>query len=329
MRARTVLAAAGALAAFGIGRRLVALGPVAPELRRPFLLLPLSITNTVALRLLRLPARFPPVRDDVVLTEQDVPGAPDATAFLFEPRGGRTTDGALLWIHGGGYVGGAAVMDHDFCAQLAADLGVLVLSVEYRLAPEHPFPAAHDDCFAALRMLHDQAAERGIDPARIAVGGASAGGGLAAGVVQRAVDEGVPVAFQLLEYPMLDDRTVLRRDHEGRGRFAWTPASNRFGWTSYLGHAPEEPETRAYAAPGRREDLRGMPPAWIGVGELDLFFEEDADHVRRLEAAGVPCRFVAVPGMYHGADAIARDAESMRRFRGRMVEAVRAGLSVG
>jgi acetyl esterase/lipase len=329
MRTRTVLGAAAALAAIGIGRRVTALGAVAPELRRPLLLLPLSITNRIVLRVLRLPARYPAIRDDVRRTEHAVPGAPGATAFVFEPAGVRTSDGALLWIHGGGFVGGAAAMDDALCADIAAELGMLVVSAEYRLAPEHPFPAPLDDCFAVLTWLHGRAAEYGVDRSRIAVGGASAGGGLAAAVVQRAVDDGVPVAFQLLEYPMLDDRTVLRRDDEGRGRFGWTAPSNRFGWTSYLGHAPEESETRPYAVPGRREDLTGLPPAWIGVGELDLFFEEDVEYVRRLEAAGVPCAFVSVPGMYHGADAIARDADSMRRFRARMIDAVRVGLSAG
>ena len=329
MRIRTVLAATGAAAALAIGRRVAALSPVAPELRRPLLLVPISVTNTIVMRVLRLPSSFPPIRDDVRMEEHAVPGAPGATAFVFEPKAGRTTGGALLWIHGGGYVGGAAAMDHALCARFAAELGMLVVSAEYRLAPEHPFPAPLDDCFAVLRWLHSQAEVFALDPGRIAVGGASAGGGLAAAVVQRAVDEGVPVAFQLLEYPMLDDRTVLRRDDEGRGRFAWTPASNRFGWSSYLGSAPGGSEVAPYAVPARRSDLHGLPPAWVGVGELDLFFEEDVDYVRRLEEAGVPCTFVSVPGMYHGADAIARDAPSMRRFQDRMVEAVRRGLSVG
>jgi acetyl esterase/lipase len=328
MRSRTVLAAAGAVAAVGIGRRVAALGPVSPELRRPFLLLPLSITNSVVLRLLRLQSGHAPVRDDVRMTEHAIPGASGAGAFVFEPTAGRSSDAALLWIHGGGYIGGAAAMDHGLCARFAAELGILVVSVEYRLAPEHPFPAPLDDCSAVLGWLHGRAAELAVDPARVAVGGASAGGGLAAAVVQRAVDEGVPVAFQLLEYPMLDDRTVLRRDDEGRGRFGWTAASNRFGWTSYLGHAPGERDVAPYAAPGRRTALSDLPPAWIGVGELDLFFEEDLEYARALEAAGVPCTVVTVPGMYHGADAIAAEAPSMVRFRERMVEAVRSGLSV-
>jgi acetyl esterase/lipase len=326
MRARTVVAAAAGLAAAGIGRRAAAIGRVAPELRKPFLLVPLSITNRVVLRVLRLaqtPAAVPP---DVVLTERSVPGSADAKAFVFDPVD-RTSDGALLWIHGGGYVGGRAAMDQDLCARFASELGILVVSVEYRLAPEHPFPAPLDDCFAVLQWLHDDAAALGVDPARIAVGGASAGGGLAAATVQRAHDEGVPVAFQLLEYPMLDDRTVLSENREDRGRFGWTPASNRFGWASYLGRAPAERTLPPYAAPGRRTDLSGLPPAWIGVGELDLFFEEDVEYSRRLEAAGVPVAFVSVPGMYHGADAIAGKAPSMQRFRAGMIDAVRQGLA--
>jgi acetyl esterase/lipase len=326
MRTRTVLAAAAGLAAVGIGRRMSAIARVAPELRTPFLLVPLSITNRAVLRLLRLSTPKPGLQPDVVLTERSVPGSVHAKAFVFDPVD-RTSAGALVWIHGGGYVGGRAAMDQELCARFASELGALVVSVEYRLAPEDPFPAPLDDCFAVLSWLHDEAAALGVDPAGIAVGGASAGGGLAAAVVQRAHDEGVPVAFQLLEYPMLDDRTVLSDNRRDRGRFGWTPASNRFGWASYLGHAPGEPETRPYAAPGRRTDLTGLPPAWVGVGELDLFFDEDVEYVERLEAAGVPVTFVSVPGMYHGADAIVADAPSMRRFRQRMIDAVRAGLA--
>lgn len=325
MRTRTVLAAAAGVAAVGVGRRVAALTQVSPELRRPFLLLPLSV-NRLTLRALRTAPKPPLLPPDVLVTERSVPGSDHAKAFVFDPVD-RTSTGALLWIHGGGYVGGQAAMDHALCSRFASDLGILVVSVEYRLAPEHPFPAPLDDCFAALRWLHDDAAALGVDPARIAVGGASAGGGLAAATVQRAHDEGVPVAFQLLEYPMLDDRTVLAENREDRGRFVWSPSSNRFGWTSYLGHVPGDPEARPYAAPGRRTDLAGLPPTWIGVGELDLFFAEDVEYRERLEAAGVPVTFVSVPGMYHGADALAGEAPSMRRFRAQMIAAVREGLA--
>ncbi len=327
MRARTVVATAAGLAAVGIARRATAMRRVAPELRRPLLLVPLSITNRAVLRVLRLSRQAPPLPSDVHRTDRAVPGSSTAEVLVYDPVD-RTSDGALLWIHGGGFIGGQAEMDQTLCARFASDLGILVVSVEYRLAPEHPFPAPLDDCFAALRWLHDDAAALGVDPARIAVGGASAGGGLAAATVQRAHDEGLPVAFQLLEYPMLDDRTVLSENGQDRGRFGWTPASNRFGWASYLGHAPGESESRPYAAPGRRTDLSGLPPAWIGIGELDLFFEEDVEYVRKLEAAGVRATFVSVPGMYHGADAIAGDAPSMERFRDGMVDAVRKGLGI-
>jgi acetyl esterase/lipase len=323
MRTRTVLAAAAGLAAVGIARRASAISRVPAELRRPLLAVPLAF-NRFTLPLLR---RTPPdavLPPDVLLTEHAVG---TATAFVLDPVD-RTSEGALLWIHGGGYVTGAAAMDHALCARIASELGILVVSVEYRLAPEHPFPAALDDCVAVLRWLHGEAGPLGVDPGRIAGGGASAGGGLAAATVQRAHDEGVPVAFQLLVYPMLDDRTTLSENREDRGRLVWTPASNRFGWASYLGHAPGEAETRPFAVPGRRTDLSGLPPAWIGVGDLDLFFEEDAEYVRRLEAAGVPVTFVAEPGMYHGADGIAADAPSMRRFRDGMIEALRDGLAV-
>lgn len=328
MRKRTVLAAAAGLAAIGVGRRASAITRVSPELRNPFLLIPLSITNRVVLKALRLARTSPPpLPADVVLEQRSVPGSDHAKALVFDPVD-RTSAGALLWIHGGGYIGGRASMDQALCARFASELGMLVVGVEYRLAPEDPFPAPLDDCFAVLEWLHDEAAALGVDPARIAVGGASAGGGLAAAVVQRAHDEGVPVAFQLLEYPMLDDRTVLAENAEDRGRFGWTPASNRFGWASYLGHAPGEAEPRPYAAPGRRTDLTGLPPAWVGVGELDLFLDEDVEYVRRLELAGVAVTFVRVPGMYHGADATAEQAPSMQRFRAGMIDAVRRGLAV-
>ncbi|MEL7208924.1 MAG: alpha/beta hydrolase, partial [Actinomycetota bacterium] len=204
----------------------------------------------------------------------------------------------------------------------------LVVSVDYRLAPEHPFPAALDDCMAALRWLQGRAAELGVDATRIAVGGASAGGGLAASVCQRARDEGGPdICFQLLNYPMLDDRTVLVDDHEGRGVFVWTPTSNRFGWSAYLGGHPREVDDRPYAVPARTEDLAGLPPAWVGVGELDLFHAENVDYASRLGAAGVDCALHTVPGMYHAADGIAAGAESMREYRAAMVSALDDALA--
>jgi acetyl esterase/lipase len=247
---------------------------------------------------------------------------------LYERPERHDRSGALLWIHGGGMVMGAPEQDDRWLSALARDLGILVVSVDYRLAPEHPYPAGLDDCMAALRWVHGAAGELGIDPDRVAVGGASAGGGLAAAVALRARDDGgPPLCFQLLNYPMLDDRTVLRVDHGGTGAYVWTPASNRFGWSAYLGSPPQEHDDRVYAAPARATDLSGLPPAWIGVGQLDLFHAEDVDYARRLTSAGVVCELVEVPGMYHGADELVPKAARMRAYRQSMVDALRVALT--
>jgi len=160
------------------------------------------------------------------------------------------------------------------------------------------------------------------------VGGDSAGGGLSAALSQLARDRGgPPICFQLLEYPMIDDRTVLRTDHEGRGVFLWTAESNRFAWTAYLGRPPTHDDAPRYAAPLRTEDLGGLPPAWVGVGDLDLFYAEDVAYAERLQAAGVPCELYIQPGMYHGADSITPDKPSARAFRDAMTAALAAGVA--
>jgi acetyl esterase/lipase len=201
-----------------------------------------------------------------------------------------------------------------------------VLSVDYRLAPEDPFPAGPEDCYTALDWLHAQADSLGIDRERIAVGGASAGGGLAAMVCQMAQDRGLPVAFQLLIYPMLDDRTVLLDDHEGRGELIWTPAQNAGGWAMFLGHPVRAEEDRPYASAARRADLSGQPPAWIGVGGIDLFYAEDVAYTDRLEEAGVDVELVVVDGMPHGLDMIGW-LPRMKDFRQSAVDAL--GRAVG
>ncbi|GAA4399144.1 hypothetical protein GCM10023168_06030 [Fodinibacter luteus] len=325
-----VATAAVALAARAVRRRRAALAGIPTELLAPMAWLPLPVGPAVVRVARRLPALPTPVRPGVDAERRTVAAVGDTPVdvIVYRPAGRATPSGALVWIHGGGLVIGDVEGYHETCSGLAADLGILVVSVDYRLAPEHPFPAAVDDCYAALRWVHETADELGVDRSRIAVGGDSAGGGLAASLAQVAHDGGeVPVCFQLLVYPMLDDRTVLRHDHDGRGVAVWTPSANRYGWTAYLGHPPTAGPERPYAAAARRDDLTGLPPAWIGVGERDLFHDEDVDYARRLREAGVACELHVVPGMYHAAERFRPRVPSMAEFTRRLAEALRAGLA--
>lgn len=243
-----------------------AMADVAPDLRSPLLPFMPSTRRAGLLPLFRLSSRIrTPSGPGVTVAERRV-GDLAVPVMVTTPTEVQPPRPAVLWIHGGGYIVGSSRLEAFGTARLARDLGVVTVSPDYRLAPEHPFPAALDDCMAVLRWMRDNADELGIDPARIAVMGASAGGGLAAAVAQRSHDEGIGLRAQVLVYPMLDDRTALRTDHEGRGRFLWTPASNRFGWTCYLGREPRMSDAPQYAAPARRTDLAGLPPrGWESV----------------------------------------------------------------
>lgn len=249
---------------------------------------------------------------------------------LYRPAGVTEPAPALLWIHGGGYVFGSAKQDDALCLRFSKALGITFASVDYRLAPEHPYPAPLEDCYAALTWLADLPA---VDRDRVAIGGASAGGGLAAALALLARDrrseygsdggsDGGKVApvFQLLVYPMLDDRSSsapIDPNHR-----LWDPRANRFGWTSYLGGA--DPEV---AVPARRTDLSGLPPAWIGVGTHDLFHDEDIEYARRLAEAGVPCQVELVAGAFHGFDLVAAKAPVSRQFFRMQCEALRPALT--
>ena len=220
-------------------------------------------------------------------------------------RPDKATGAGLLWIHGGGLVGGVAKMDDRFCGETAQQLGVTIVSVEYRVAPKFPFPAGLDDVHAAFTWFLDHAAAWGVDPARIVVGGQSAGGGLAAALVQRLYDEGRHVAAQWLWCPMLDDRTALNTELDASDTSCGTTgrtatAGARTCGTRSLGAAP-------YASPSHREDLSGLPPAWLYASDIELFHDEVVDYAARLKDAGVDTTLDIVPGVPHAVEATLRD----------------------
>jgi len=257
----------------------------------------------------------------------EVPGG--ETLHLFLPHGEHRRS-ALLWVHGGGLVIGNAAQDRARCARLAMDLDVVVASVEYRLAPRHPYPAALDDCLAAWTWVLDHAADLGVDSRRIAIGGQSAGGGLAAALAQRIHDgAGTQPAAQWLFCPMLDDRTAADRNLDAVRHFVWDNVSNRVGWTAYLGSAPGAEDVPTYAAPARRDDLAGLPPAWVGAGDVELFFEEDRSYAERLTAAGVPCVLDVVPGAPHAFETVAARTPVAREYCARAEAWLRERLASG
>jgi acetyl esterase/lipase len=197
---------------------------------------------------------------------------------------------------------GSADEQYSTLKSIVLAIGCAAVAVDYRLAPETPHPGPLEDCYAALQWLFTHADELGIDPGRIAVGGSSAGGGLAAALALLARDRGeIPLLFQLLIAPMIDDRTcTLANPHPYTGEFIWTPQANRFGWTSLLGQEPGGADVSPYAAAARAEHLEGLPATFINVGALDLFLEEDMEYARRLMRAGVPTELHVYPGAYHG-----------------------------
>jgi acetyl esterase/lipase len=223
----------------------------------------------------------------------------------------------LLWIHGGGMFLGSAATEDARCADWSAELGVTVVAVDYRLAPEHPYPAPLEDCFTALAWCAGRST-------RVVVAGASAGGGLAAGLCLLARDRGGPaIAAAHLYYPMLDDRHQTPSARELADTVVWNRRLAHLAWASYLDGRPAD----GLAAPARAADLSGLPPTTVDTAELDLFRDEDAEYARRLHAAGVDTRFDLVPAAVHGFDLIAPHAAVSRAATLRRLAALRTTLT--
>lgn len=259
-----------------------------------------------------------PVLEGVAVEEQRVPrpeGEDPVRVRIYRPAAQSGVLPALLWIHGGGYVLGNVEQDDLFAKNVVTTVDCVVVSVDYRLAPEHPFPAPLEDCYAALRWLARNAGELRVDPARIAIGGASAGGGLAAGLALLARDRAeVKPVLQLLIYPMIDDRNVEPPSDTLPDTLLWSRENNRIGWRCYLGREPGGEGVPAYAAAFRAQALSGLPPAYIGVGELDLFLDENLEYAQRLLRAGVPTDLHVYPAAFHGFEGLAPSADVSRRF---------------
>ncbi|AKN74063.1 esterase [Streptomyces sp. PBH53] len=270
-----------------------------------------DLTDPVTARknLAELAAAVPaPDTADLDIEDHTVPADPDVAVRIYRPQQAR---GAVVWLHGGGFVMGSVDTEHPWAARMASLSGAVVVSVDYRLAPEHPFPAALDDGYAVLTWLAEHTAELGIDPGRIAVGGHSAGGGLAAAVALRARDrQGPPIRFQLLNQPQLDDR----QETWSQQNFTDTPWMNRdkitASWRHYLGSRP----ATAHAAPARATDLSGLPPAYIATAEFCPNRDEDIAYAVRLLQAGVSVELHQWPGTFHGSQAILSAEISQRQI---------------
>jgi acetyl esterase/lipase len=305
---------------------------VDPELVNPLITGPQIAVSAANLSVWRKipdsPPLPPPAPPPVKRTIPGRAGAPDVRLLIIDPGRGASPRAALLFMHGGGYVMGDAGQALTQLQGTAADQGILIVSVDYRLAPETRFPGSLEDNYSALLWLYRNAGSLGVDPKRIAIGGDSAGGGHAAMLAIAARDRGeVPIAFQLLIYPMLDDRTgsTLPRS-PNIGQFLWLRASNRFGWTSLLGMPAGSPKVPEGSVPARVRNLAGLPSTFIGVGAIDLFVEEDIEYARRLIDAGVPTELFVVPGAYHGFDLVAPEARASRIFASTWNAALRKAL---
>lgn len=255
----------------------------------------------------------------VTRTDHDAPGAtgdPDVHLRIFRPAAsaGQVLP-CLYWIQGGGYVLTAPDMDDQWCEEIAHTHHCVVVSVDWRRAPETPFPGPAEDCYAGLAWTVRNAADLQVDPTRIVIGGHSSGGGSTAGLALLVRDRGeFTVAHQLLIYPMLDDTDSTPSSHLVTDPQVWNRTSNEIGWRSYLGDTYGTDRVSPYAAPTRMDDLAGLAPATVLTGELDLFVDEDVTYAQRLMHAGVPTELHVYPGAHHGFDRQVPTAAVSRRF---------------
>jgi acetyl esterase/lipase len=248
----------------------------------------------------------------IVYSDRVVPGPPggaDIALTIFERSDRKPQGPAIYYIHGGGMIIGDRWFGTGTVIDWVNDLDAILISVEYRLAPEHPYPAPVDDCSTALLWVSSHQAELGFDPGRLIIAGASAGGGLAAGVTLKMRDEGGPtLAGQVLIYPMLDDRNETRSSYQFDGFGRWNRASNDTGWDAYLGDRRKTEQVPIYAAPARAMDLSNLPPTFIDVGSAEVFRDENVAYASQIWADGGDCELHVWPGGFHAFDMAAPEA---------------------
>ncbi|UHA73740.1 alpha/beta hydrolase [Paenibacillus sp. 481] len=275
----------------------------------------------------------PPIEksEHVHTTSRMIPGAAgEMLVKIYEPAQRTGTKlPAMLWIHGGGYVLGHPDMDDALCERFVQAANCIVVSVDYRLAPEHPYPAAIDDCYAGLTWMTDEAESLGIDVGRIAIAGASGGGGLTAALALMARDKGGPaLIFQMPLYPMIDNRNVTASSHEITAQNAtWNRTNNVEAWRMYLGKHSDDSVISPYAVPARADSLAGLPPTYTCVGQLDLFRDETIEYVTRLAQAGVDVEFHLYPGCFHVFEVFVPQAEVSQRASQSYIDAMARALN--
>jgi acetyl esterase/lipase len=285
----------------------------------------LAAARTMMAGMLPPPLVAPAFRRQMV---KGLGGAPDVAVYVINAKPGAHKP-AIVHIHGGGFITGTAASMIAPLQEMATALDCVIVTVDYRLAPETTFAGSIDDNYAALKWVYDNSAQLGGDRSRIAVMGESAGGGHAALLAIAARDRGeVPIVLQVLIYPMLDDRTgSVTTPASPIGTILWTAAKNRFGWEAFLGQAPGTAKVPPQAVPARQANLKGLPPAFIGVGSIDLFVDEEIEYARRLIDSGIPAEMIVVPGAFHGFDGIAGATSVAKRFNAVKLDALRQAFA--
>ena len=251
----------------------------------------------------------------------------DIRVRIYKPTQQDSILPVLLWIHGGGYIIGSIDDNDDLCVQIVEAAQCVVVSVDYRLAPEHPYPAPLEDCYSALKWIADHASDLQVDVNKIGVAGASAGGGLTAGLTLLARDRAYPsICFQMPLYPMIDDRNNTPSANEIKEGMIWNQQTNEFGWTCYLGDLYGQENVPIYAAPARAEDYSNLPYTYTCVGQLDPFRDETLSYVTKLAQADVDVEFHLYPGAYHAFESLSPQSERAQQVIQEYVNAIKVGF---